>query len=198
MKKIFLALVAAQFLVFACSDDNNKTDQVNQDTIPKLDTVVKVHPLNGYSDHFKAIIKTDSGIIRGVSLTSTLQDVLSMEDSAKLQEKKDNYYLYNIQYNFPEVADVTYYFSKDKKVEKIELDVYPDNKTNQAKLFEEFEKYFTEKYGKPLKRDNNNIEWNNNPDKIQVLLEKKDNQHVHDIILEIGPSKSSGAVSTLR
>src|SRR5690606_37194445 len=129
------------------------------------------------------LIKTSTGVFRGIDLGSMASEVKKLEDTSSVEESQD-YIDYTINYGEFENADIRYSLSEGKVV-AITIDIYPKSKDFQTSIFTEFESYFTTKYGMPLMPEPNSRKWENTDKDLYIKMEKKDTQKVHDIHITI-------------
>jgi hypothetical protein len=113
---------------------------------------------DNYSVIFQAIMKSDKGMMRGVSIGDDIEKInettLPSETPAE-NGRSFTEYFDDTDLNF---ADVLYLRSADNKVAAISVDVYIEGQTTVDNLMGEFKTYFSKKYGKGIE-ENKSILW---------------------------------------
>jgi hypothetical protein len=138
-----------------------------------------------YSRKFWNLIKNEDGFFRGVSFGMSREEVISMEDTLKKVDSNEGDTLdYLINFNFPETAEVIYYLGKGKKVNRIQVDIYPENLDSQKEIFTDFRNYFDSRYGKPASETENEIIWNSTVNNLKLSLRKQGNKKIHDLQID--------------
>jgi hypothetical protein len=181
MEKISGYLIAGlSVFAFAACDDSVRERETNPPvSAEKVDSVA----LSGKSAVIDSLIKTDTGIFRGVTFGMPIEKVKELEKKSELEEESEELLDYIINYNFPESAEVLYYKDEREQVSKIEAVIYPEGKDSQKKVFDELLKYYKGRYGEPVLTEGDTLRWQSPLDNFVLLLSKKDGQKVHDINL---------------
>jgi hypothetical protein len=122
-------------------------------------------------------------------------EVMELEDTLKKADNNEGDTLdYLINFNFPETAEVIYYLGNGKKVNRIQVDIYPEGLDSQKEIFSDFRNYFDSRYGKPASESENEIIWKSTVNNIKVSLRKQGNQKIHDLqidFVELNPTEKS-------
>lgn len=185
------------YLLVSCGDSENSVSEENESPVE----VEKVEPPSGfeeYSNKFQKLVITDSGVFRGITFGMAVDEVKSLEDSATLIEKGDNFLNYSVEFTIKEQADVLYFFDKNQNINKIETDIYTESKQSQAKLFDEFALFFTKKYGEPVLVTENEKAWNASNNQFYIDMVKTGNEKVYDIKIVFTPGeKTATALNNL-
>ena len=138
-----------------------------------------------YSNKFRNLIKNEDGFFRGVSFGMSREEVISLEDTLKKADNNEGDTLdYLINFNFPETAEVIYYLGKGKKVNRIQVDIYPEGLDSQKEIFTDFRNYFDSKYGKPASENENEIIWKSTVNNLMVSVRKQGNKKIHDLQID--------------
>lgn len=176
----FLIIIA----LVSCDNAQDRETSHPDSTSVNQDTVVvdsfSVTPLG-------QLIKSDTGLFRGVAFGTSKEDVRKLEAGATLEEEENEYLDYLINYNFPESAEVIYSFDKAQKVNKIEAIIYADDSTSQRETIQELTQYFDRKYGIHQKPSEGIVEWQNKEAGLALRISKKGTHKVHDIYLDFVP-----------
>ncbi|HXA00972.1 MAG TPA: hypothetical protein VNW99_03230 [Cytophagaceae bacterium] len=170
------------FLVFctACHEGGSN-EHIANDSLSADSSITN----DRYTRKFRNLIKNEDGFFRGVSFGMSREEVISQEDTLKKADNNEGDTLdYLINYNFPETAEVIYYLGKGKKVNRIQVDIYPEGLDSQKEIFMDFRNYFDSKYGKPVTETENEIIWNSTVNNLKVSLKKQGNQKVHDLQID--------------
>lgn len=148
------------------------------------------------SENVKKIVKNDTGVFRGVDFYTAMSEVKKLEDTTQIVEidEEEDYINYTLSLNPAESVDILYYFNNEQEVIKIEANVYPENLNSQKTLFDDFSNYFSNKYGEPVNKKDDQIIWKQG--KTIVVMTKTGNEKVHDLKIEFQPA-GTDAVSTL-
>ncbi|HEX8548338.1 MAG TPA: hypothetical protein VF691_15360 [Cytophagaceae bacterium] len=175
----------------ACDDKKANDKKVNTGPANQEE---ETKGFDDFSAKFKKLVKTDTALFRGVSLGTHVDSVRRFESTSSPLESGDNYISYSIPFNIKEEADVLYYFGEDSKINKIETDIYPENIESQSSIFNEFDVFFTKKYGSPIIVGEVEKAWKSHDNKYLIEMKKTGNVKVHDIKIVYSISGGKGAV----
>ena len=146
MKKYY-AYFSFLLIAFAQISCQDKKQTAETDTTATADTTVKVASLENYSPIFQAILKSDAGMARGVSIgdkIETIQETTLPAETQPENGKGFTEYFDDTDLNF---ADIAYLKDAENKVGAISIDVYIERQTAVDSLMNEFKGYFDKKYG---------------------------------------------------
>ena len=127
----------------SCQDKKQTTET----TSVAVDSTSTIPSLENYSPAFIAILKTDAGMVRGLSIGD---DMSSIVESAPLSETQPNNgksyteYFDDTDLNF---ADILYVNDSENKIGAISVDVFIEKQASVDSLMNEFKGYFDKKYG---------------------------------------------------
>jgi len=191
MKSILLVagFLWVAFLITSCNKNVEQqeaplaTDSL--DTIGTQDTIVD----SAASPVITQLIKTDTGIFRGITFGMPSEMIKSLEIGSQLEEEDSTFLDYIVNFNFPESAEVIYSLDNKAQVRKIEAVIYPEDKDSQKKIFDKLVTYYGNRYGKYSTEKDGGLKWQSSLDSLTLLLSKKDGQKVHDINLVFLPGK---------
>ena len=146
MKKTFAysVLFLIAFVQISCQD---KKQTKESDATISIDSTSQVNTLDDYSQTFNAILKTDAGMVRGLSIGDEMNVIL---ESAPLSEtqptngKSYTEYFDDTDLNF---ADVLYVNDSENKISAISVDIFIEKQVAVDSLMSEFKGYFDKKYG---------------------------------------------------
>lgn len=146
MKKTYayFALLLFAFAQISCQD---KKQNAESETIGTTDSTSQVNNLENYSPTFVAILKTNAGMIRGLSIGDEMNAII---ESAPLSETQPNNgksfteYFDDTDLNF---ADVLYVNDPENKIGAISVDIFIEKQIAVDSLMSEFKGYFDKKYG---------------------------------------------------
>ena len=114
-----------------------------------------------------ALGSSSEGIIRGVAFGDAIAKVKATETFEMFEETPDH-----LGYTFEtaklETIDVQYFLTPEKKVNKIQIDVYLNSADATKQLWEAGKAHFTETYSAP-KEESKELVWNKNSVKVQML-----------------------------
>ena len=146
MKKtyVYFALILFALIQISCQD-KKQTTEANQ--IITTDSIPKVNTLENNSSTFKAILKTDAGMVRGLMIGDEMNAIV---ESAPLSEnqpavgKSYTEYFDDTDLNF---ADILYINDSENKIKAISVDIFIEKQVVVDSLMNEFKVYFDKKYG---------------------------------------------------
>ena len=139
----FLALLLLVMSQMSCQDKK----QANETTSITVDSTAKIPSLENYSPVFNAILKTDAGMVRGLSIGD---DMNSIVESAPPSETQPNHgksyteYFDDTDLNF---ADILYVNDSENKISAISVDIFIEKQASVDSLMNELKGYFDKKYG---------------------------------------------------
>ena len=140
----YFTLLLIVFAQISCQDKKQTTES---DTTISTDSTSRINTLENYSSAFKAILKTDAGMVRGLSIGD---EMTSIVESAPLSETQpDNGKSYTEYFDDTDLnfADVLYVDDSENKIGAISVDVFIEKQTSVDSLMSEFKGYFDKKYG---------------------------------------------------
>lgn len=146
MKKTYayLALLSFALVQISCEDKKQATES---DVALTIDSTSLVNTLDDYSVSFKAILKTDAGMVRGLSIGDEMRAVV---ESAPLSESQpDNGKSYTEYFDDTDLnfADILYINDSENKISAISVDVFIEKQVEVDSLMNELKGYFDKKYG---------------------------------------------------
>lgn len=121
------------------------------------------HPASTLSTHGEEIrtilIQDTVGMIRGVGIGSTISEIRARE-KGQLQGEGKDYLIYKVQINEKEYAEIIYTFDDQMKVKMITIAFIENiNTTMEEQVVDDFQRYFTERYGKHHINEKNEEVW---------------------------------------
>ena len=146
MKKnyLYFVLLILALTQISCQDKKQITES---DAIVTVDSTSQVKTLENYGPTFNAILKTDAGMVRGLSIGDEMNVIL---ESAPLSEtqptngKSYTEYFDDTDLNF---ADILYVSDSGNKISAISVDIFIEKQVAVDSLMSEFKGYFDKKYG---------------------------------------------------
>jgi uncharacterized cupredoxin-like copper-binding protein len=154
---------------FAISSCQN---QSKEQTEEKADSVALVNPTQPQlnSDQL-AVLQSilgnaEAGVIRGITFGDDIAKVKATETIEMFEETPDH-----LGYTFEtpqrESVDIQYFLNSEKKINKIQIDVYLNSGEATSQLWDAGKKHFTEVYATP-KEENKTLVWSKNAVKVQM------------------------------
>jgi len=140
---VYFALLLIVMSQMSCQDKK----QTSETTSVAVDSTSNIPSLENYSPAFKAILKTDAGMVRGLSIGD---DMSSIVESAPLSETQpDNGKSYTEYFDGTDLnfADILYVNDSENKIGAISVDIFIEKQTSVDSLMNEFKGYFDKKYG---------------------------------------------------
>jgi len=161
------------------------TDDVRQETsdteIPNLTDSLGLH-LTDYDKNIQALIQDPNGLIRGFSLGMDSELIKTKNSSLQKVDSSATTYTYSSQLDAVEAADFTYQFA-NKKVNKIEVVVYPENEYRQGIYYRELKNYFSSKFKTKATEETNSMTWAVPSQGLTIRLTKTGSKKFHDLQL---------------
>lgn len=139
----YFALLLLVISQLSCQDKK----QSSETTSVAVDSTLKVPSLENRSSTFQAILKTDAGMVRGLSIGDEMNSIV---ESAPLSETQpDNGKSYTEYFDDTDLnfADILYVNDSENKIGAISVDVFIEKQAAVDSLMNEFKGYFDKKYG---------------------------------------------------
>lgn len=141
---VYFALLSLAFGQISCQDKKQTTES---DAIISTDSTLQVNTLENYSVIFKAILKTDAGMVRGLSIGDEMNAIVEsapLSESPPTNGKSYTEYFDDTDLNF---ADILYVNDSETKISAISVDIFIEKQVAVDSLMNEFKGYFDKKYG---------------------------------------------------
>ena len=149
---------------------------------------IKMGTLKNHSVEIQKVIKNENGVIRGYDFGTTKQKIRDTEDAKLLGEGKD-FLIYELVINDKEKAEIIYYLDEEQKVKGfgIEFLISPSAMAEnlEATLVDDFQKYFTERYGAFKVNDKNDEVWTSKDGSYSVEMGDSSEDTMIEIEIEI-------------
>jgi len=139
----YFALSLLVITQMSCQDKK----QPSESTSIAVDSTLKLPLLENYSTTFKAILKTDAGMVRGLSIGDEMKSIVEstpLSDTQPDNGKSYTEYFDDTDLNF---ADILYVKDSENKIGAISVDIFIEKQTAVDSLMNEFKGYFDKKYG---------------------------------------------------
>ncbi|NIJ55866.1 hypothetical protein [Dyadobacter arcticus] len=165
--------VSALLIAVAVSSCDTKTNEKTETATP--DSVILPAPAsNDLNSNQSALLNTimgqsnesEGGILRGVSFGDPVSKVKASE-TFEMFEETTEHLGYTSETAQLETIDVQYFFTADKKVNKITVDVYLNSPEATKQLWNAGKQHFTETYAAP-KEEGKKIMWTNKSVRINM------------------------------
>lgn len=108
-------------------------------------------PLAQYGESFEKVMRSDTGLFRGLTLGVSKEQIAKSEPIGLKEEDSNDgidYLFYELGIDSTTSYTIAYY-CPDNRLNNIEADIYLLNEPQAAELFTSFKTYFEKKYGKP-------------------------------------------------
>lgn len=146
-------------LCVACGPGSGQEQTTTVDSSQAGASLEPPAALAQYSPKFQRIVRTPDGMLRGVSVGDKLDEVKEQEPGQP-SEDSTGYVMFNVELGNNEMTDVFYYYTPDDNaVRNIKLDVYLNDAQSVDSLMQEFNRYFTDKYGQPVTKEPKTLAW---------------------------------------
>ncbi len=142
--------------------------------------------LKKHSIEIQKIIKTDAtGVVRGFDF-GTPSDKIKATEDAKLEAETANALIYRIPISAKEYCEVIYYLDPTKKVKSFGLEFFETkDATPEEKLIDDFQGYFSERYGNFKVNDKDDEVWTSKDGTYTIELSDETNGDMVEIEIEI-------------
>ena len=143
-KYSFLAFAVFISLMTGCSQDKGESEHANG--LMNSQSESQKYWSNA-SKTFQKITLSDSAVVRNISW---LQSLSSLNEKIELSESQPNngksysLYLDDSDLNF---VDIVYHTNNQNQIIQVVFDIYVEDKAEAIKLLDEFEQYFSIKFG---------------------------------------------------
>ena len=171
-RKQFMILSKFTFSLLLMAILGSCQSQTKEETEQTKDSVALANPAQPQlnSDQ-SALLKnvlgnSTEGIIRGISFGDEIAKVKSTETFEMFEETADHLG-YTSETPQLETIDVQYFIDSEKKVNKIQVDVYLNSSDATKQLWNAGKNHFTETYASP-KEENKVVVWNKNSIRVQM------------------------------
>src|SRR6478609_4165948 len=116
--------------------------------------------LSSHGLEIKTILIQDTvGMVRGISIGSSISEIRAREKGKVEAEGKD-FIIYKVEINDKESAEIIYTFDEQMKVKMITIAFMENiNTTLEEQVLDDFQRYFTERYGKNRINEKNEEVW---------------------------------------
>ncbi len=113
--------------------------------------------LKKYSPELQLLILNEDAVFRGHQFGDFSEKIRAIEKGILLNE--DEYLLYEIEINKDEDAEIIYYLNKKDQITGFGLELLVQTSKEELLLYNEFNKYYTEKFGKPKLKTDKTLIW---------------------------------------
>jgi hypothetical protein len=146
-------------LCVACGPESGQEKTTTVDSSQVGASLEPPAALAQYSPKFQQIVRTPDGMLRGISVGDKLDEVKEQERNDPSEDSTD-YVMFNVELGNNEMTDVFYYYTPgNNTVRNIKLDVFLNDAQSVDSLMQEFNRYFTDKYGQPVTREPKTLAW---------------------------------------
>ncbi|GAL83920.1 hypothetical protein Dfer_3224 [Sporocytophaga myxococcoides] len=180
--------------LFSCSEDKSQKEEQVSEQSADTDTIVS--GIDTLRTEMIKILKADSGVFRGVTFGMTKEEVSALESDTQRDSTEKTYLDYLFEVNELEEAEVSYFYGKDLKINKIQLNVYPEDQQSQAQYFDELKVFLTQRNGEPKTVTNKNAIWQT--PEVLITMKKLGNEKVHDIQVDFVPAPISTPTAAIK
>jgi hypothetical protein len=171
------------FILTAVSCSTSDVQQETSDTeIPQQNDSLSTL-LSNYDKNIQTLIQDPNGLIRGFSLGMDSELIKSKNAGLEKVDSSVTSNTYSAQLDAVEAADFNYQYI-DKKVNRIEVVVYPENEYRQGLYYRELKNYFSSKFKtKAHEEDNSILTWSVPSQELKIHLSKTGSKKFHDLQL---------------
>ncbi|GAB3890541.1 hypothetical protein GCM10028803_01440 [Larkinella knui] len=154
MKQTFMysALLATALFLNACQSKQQASEATTPaDTTEILPNRADSQSDVAVSDWLEKLVGSEDGLFRGVNLGDAVSVVKENENGEPFEEDAAHIG-YTIDYPNLESTDIQYFLDKNKKVIRIDVDIYLNNRASVDTHLQELTAYFTRKYGNAVEK----------------------------------------------
>jgi hypothetical protein len=169
------------FFLTAVSCSTDVQQETSDTEIPEQVDTLGLQ-LTNYDKNIQTLIQDPNGLIRGFSLGMESELVKTKNSSLQKVDSTATTYTYSSQLDAVEAADFTYQFA-NKKVNKIEVVVYPENEYRQGVYYRELKTYFSSKFKTKAMEETNSLTWAIPSQDLTIRLSKTGSKKFHDLQL---------------
>lgn len=146
--------------------------------------------LDKHSKEIQMIIKNENGVIRGYNFGATKKQIRETESGEYVADGKD-FIIYKVPIDEKEYAEIIYYLNDNEEVKGFGIAFIENVNTKlEETLIDDFEKYFTERYGKYAPNDKNDEVWTSKDGSYTVEMgDSSEGGDLMEIEIEIFPKK---------
>ena len=143
----FLAFAVLVSLMIGCSQDKSEGEHANGSITSQTESQKY---WSNASKTFQKITLSDTAVVRNISW---LQSLSSLNEKIELSESQPNngksysLYLDDSDLNF---VDIVYHTNNQNQIIQVVFDIYVEDKAEAIKLLNEFEQYFSIKFGQKI------------------------------------------------
>lgn len=181
MKYAFSNICLFVFLLTAVSCSTDVQQETSDTEIPQDVDSLGIQ-LTNYDKNIQTLIQDPNGLIRGFSLGMDSELIKSKNSGLQKVDSTASSYTYSSQLDAVEAADFTYQFA-NKKVNKIEVVVYPENEYRQGVYYRELKNYFSAKFKTKAMEEANSLSWSVPTQDLTIRLAKTGSKKFHDLQL---------------
>ncbi len=146
-------------LLFSCGETKQETSEEQKDTVVAKQPV-SAPIMAKYGTRLQKIVKSDTGILRGINFGDDVEKVKESENTAPLEDSTDHLG-YRIDLGNYEDLDVRYHLNPKQQVWGFTMDIYLDEQSSVDSLFSDFRNYFSERFGtNNFDNQRNMLAWN--------------------------------------
>lgn len=149
---------------------------------------VPMGTLKNHQKEILKIIKNEKGVIRGYDFGTPMHVIRETED-AKLLSEGNDFMIYQVVIDEDEYADIIYYLDENKKIKGFGIAFIESvNLKVEESIIDDFQKYFTERYGKFKTNNKNDEVWTSRDGKYTVEMgDSSEGGDLMEIEIEIWP-----------
>jgi hypothetical protein len=165
LKSTFFALMLVTFAVSCQTATQEKTEETSDSAA--LSTTTQPD-LNSDQSALLSIVLGDTGggVVRGITFGDEIAKIKATETFEMFEETPDHLGFTSETAQL-ESVDVQYFLTPDKKVNKIQLDVYLNSAEATSQLWNAGKAFFNKNYDSP-KEEQKLVTWNKNAIKVQM------------------------------
>jgi hypothetical protein len=131
-------------LMTGCNQDKGQGEEANDSMISQTESQKY---WSSASKTFQKITLSDTAVVRNIrwlQSLSSLNEKIELSESQPTNGKSYSLYLDDSDLNF---VDIVYLTNNQNQIIQVVVDIYVEDKTEANKLLDEFEQYFTVKFG---------------------------------------------------
>ncbi|WP_229214335.1 hypothetical protein [Dyadobacter flavalbus] len=165
----YFAVLLTAIVLNGCDTKTNQKTEAASDSVVVTQPPADAELNSDQSTLLEAILGSsdeEAGTVRGIAFGDPVSKVKSTEKFELFEETADHLG-YTSETAKLETIDVQYFFSSDKKINRITVDVYLNSPAATKELWNAGKSHFNEAYGAP-KEESKKITWNKNSVRVNM------------------------------
>lgn len=155
-----LIVLLGLFFGFFLASAQVKVTNASLTNVAATDTTVTKGLKNHRKEIQDVILREDQGVVRGIAFGTNISQLRELEKAEFIADGKD-FAIFKVTMNEKEYAEIIYYLDENRNVKGfgIEFIIKEEDFVLEENLVNDFQEYFTERYGKFKVNSRNDEVW---------------------------------------